>query len=251
MKANSLSSYTLLTFICLTGQVASGSQAPSESVGWGAHARAFTEDWTPRGLGARFAGYHDPSTVHINSDDITIFPYSDGLTVHTGAASTSGRFQMASGSVEATVSACLKAPLRVAIWLQSPNNGVKKGHLDAGREIDIAELYTAPGRLIRVTHAVHAGGYGDAHQHFGSGSVPVSPCQAHVYRANFNSGGYEFFVDGERTWRATSPFRGKDEYLIFSIEDPGFGMRRVLSKPGSLGYATLSHVMVIQDLAKP
>ncbi|HET7313237.1 glycoside hydrolase family 16 protein [Salinisphaera sp.] len=183
--------------------------------------------------------------LKIQPESIVIHAYYDGHVIRTAAVSTIGSFAMASGVVLARIKACFKAPLRTAIWLQSPANKASHGKIGAGREIDIAEIYTSrmPLAPAEVAHNIHSGGYGEMHQHTGSPTSKVHACQYHNYKAEFGEFGYKFYVDGELQWQTGQSFQGHKEYIIFNVGTPAH-LQYHWPSPRSLGFAKLISVKV-------
>lgn len=214
------------------------------NVTWGRDGQSFATDWASRGDGPRDGGYNDSAAVNITNTQILIAPFVKGGQVHAGAATTSGRFSMGAGSVSARIRVCLNAPLRTAIWLQSPDNRAKNGRIGQGREIDIAEIYTSPTTSLRgyVAENIHYGGYAKYHVSVSGPRVPINPCQFHTYRVEFGNAGYTFYIDAKRKWSVKSPFHGDDEYLLFSVEVPEYTSKQ--NYVHDLGYAELEQVSV-------
>lgn len=214
---------------------------------WGRGDQSFATDWANRGNGPRDGGYNDSAAVNITNNRVLITPFVKAGQVHAGAATTSGRFSMGAGSVNARIRVCLNAPLRTAIWLQSSDNRAKNGRIGQGREIDIAEIYTSKTTSLRgyVAENIHYGGYGKYQVNVSGPKELINPCQFHTYRVEFRDTGYTFYIDTQPKWSVKLPFYGNHEYLIFSVEVPSYMPKQ--NYISDLGYAELERVSVRSD----
>lgn len=108
-----------------------------------------------------------------------------------------------------------------AFWLQSPIIGASLDPAECGVEVDIMESF-APDGL--VYHNNHWGGYGDDHQHIGSGERKLKPTSDgfHVFGLEWNEREYIYYVDGEESWRATASVSHHEQFILISTECRGY-----------------------------
>jgi len=108
-----------------------------------------------------------------------------------------------------------------AFWLQSPTIGASLKPEECGVEVDIMENFTRDGI---VSHNNHWGGYGDDHQHIGSGDRKIEPTPDgfHVFGLEWNENEYIYYIDGKESWRVTGPVSHCEQFILVSTECMGY-----------------------------
>ena len=108
-----------------------------------------------------------------------------------------------------------------AFWLQSPIIGASLNPEECGVEVDIMESF-APNGI--VSHNNHWGGYGDDHQHVGSGErkLEETPDGFHVFGLDWSENGYVYYIDGKESWRVEGPVSRHEQFILVSTECMGY-----------------------------
>ena len=108
-----------------------------------------------------------------------------------------------------------------AFWLQSPIIGATLNPEECGVEVDIMESF-APNGI--VSHNNHWGGYGDDHQHVGSGErkLEETPDGFHVFGLDWSENGYVYYIDGKESWRVDGPVSHREQFILISTECMGY-----------------------------
>ena len=108
-----------------------------------------------------------------------------------------------------------------AFWLQSPIIGATLNPEECGVEVDIMESF-APNGI--VSHNNHWGGYGDDHQHVGSGErkLEETPDGFHVFGLDWSENGYVYYIDGKEAWRVDGPVSHREQFILISTECMGY-----------------------------
>lgn len=108
-----------------------------------------------------------------------------------------------------------------AFWLQSPIIGATLNPEECGVEVDIMESF-APNGI--VFHNNHWGGYGDDHQHIGSGErkLEETPDGFHVFGLDWSENGYVYYIDGKESWRVSGPVSHHEQFILISTECMGY-----------------------------
>jgi len=116
-----------------------------------------------------------------------------------------------------------------AFWLQSPTIGCSPDPRRAGVEVDVMECFTPEANEVR--HNNHWSGYGEDHQHCGSGPRTVDTKEWHTYGLDWTPERYVYYIDGKESWRVEDPVSQTDAFILFSIE---CGTYRRNGKPNPL-----------------
>ena len=108
-----------------------------------------------------------------------------------------------------------------AFWLQSPIIGATLNPEECGVEVDIMESFAPNGVVF---HNNHWGGYGDDHQHVGSGErkLEETPDGFHVFGLDWSENGYVYYIDGKESWRVDGPVSHREEFILISTECMGY-----------------------------
>lgn len=138
-----------------------------------------------------------------------------------------------------------------AFWLQSPIIGASLNPEECGVEVDIMENFEPNGI---VSHNNHWGGYGDDHQHIGSGErkLTETPDGFHVFGLEWNENEYVYYIDGKESWRVTGPVSHHEQFILVSTECMGY--RRTdqpdekLKKAVLPDYFTVDYVRVYDEV---
>lgn len=108
-----------------------------------------------------------------------------------------------------------------AFWLQSPIIGATLNPEECGVEVDIMESFAPDGVVF---HNNHWGGYGDDHQHVGSGErkLEETPDGFHVFGLDWSENGYVYYIDGKESWRVDGPVSHREQFILISTECMGY-----------------------------
>ncbi len=108
-----------------------------------------------------------------------------------------------------------------AFWLQSPQIGSSLNPSISGVEMDIMENFT---RDNLISHNIHWDGYGENHQHKGSGNLSISdtPDGFHTFGLDWSKSGYIFYVDGKVSWKVDGPVSDVEQFILISTECMGY-----------------------------
>ena len=108
-----------------------------------------------------------------------------------------------------------------AFWLQSPIIGATLNPEECGVEVDIMESFAPNGVVF---HNNHWGGYGDDHQHVGSGErkLEETPDGFHVFGLDWSENGYVYYIDGKESWRIDGPVSHREQFILISTECMGY-----------------------------
>jgi beta-glucanase (GH16 family) len=109
----------------------------------------------------------------------------------------------------------------VAFWLQSPIIGSTLNPMSSGVEVDIMENFT---RDRIVSHNNHWNGYGNDHQHVGSGDRKLEETTDgfHIFGLDWSQDGYVYYIDGKESWRVDGPVSDCEQFILISTECMGY-----------------------------
>lgn len=107
-----------------------------------------------------------------------------------------------------------------AFWLQSSTIGTCLDPARAGVEFDVLESFKRNGEIVQN---LHWGGYGEDHQHDGSGPFQVDDWQSgwHNYGVNWTPEAVVFYLDGKETWRSSAAVPHCPQFLLLTTEIQG------------------------------
>ncbi len=187
--------------------------------------------WWSGDDGLRRGGYWSIDQVQVKDGNMVITTeYLEdgkyGAGWYTGSVYTKDLFSMTSGYVEVRCKMPAGAGHWGAFWLNSPDMSADGN----GTEIDVVESahYDDPKMDPKYKntafHTIHAQGYGDEHK---SKQSPYYEVGNDIYN-NFNTygvywdeNGYEFYVNGMRTWVTDFYPTTAPEFLWLSVEVSG------------------------------
>ncbi len=108
-----------------------------------------------------------------------------------------------------------------AFWLQSPIIGCCLDPGLAGVELDIMENFTRDGV---ISHNQHWNGYGVQHESSGSGNMQTeeTPDGYHRFGLHWRPDGYDYYVDGKKTWHSDGPVSHVPQFILVSTECMGY-----------------------------
>ncbi|MCK5101618.1 MAG: glycoside hydrolase family 16 protein [Cyclobacteriaceae bacterium] len=108
-----------------------------------------------------------------------------------------------------------------AFWMQSPEIGSTLNPAESGVEFDIMENFSRDGI---ISHNIHWNGYGNNHEHAGSGKRKLQPTENgfHTFGFHWSSSGYVFYVDGKISWEIDGPVSHREQFILISTECKGY-----------------------------
>lgn len=108
-----------------------------------------------------------------------------------------------------------------AFWLQSSIIGATMNPEQSGVEVDIMESFNPDGIIY---HNLHWNGYGDQHEHLGSGKKALSDTSDgfHIFGLDWSENGYTFYVDGKESWHVDGPVSNIEQFILISAECKGY-----------------------------
>lgn len=183
-----------------------------------------TNKWIYSELGRRREALNVVEAVKVTNGCLTITTYTEGGRHYTGMISTERTFTPVHGYWEARIRFADAPGMWSAFWLESPKIGRPVGDTrQAGTEVDICEhrfTDNAGTNLAPVVqHTLHWDGYGKHHKSRGQLSPALHLDQGfHIYGCAVTAQGYQYYVDGQPTWKLTEAPTDAREFVILSSE---------------------------------
>ena len=203
-----------------------------------------TNKWDYWLTGHRRDALNVTNAVAVAHGNVTITTYSAGGANYTGMISSEGKFAPVHGYWEARIRYADAPGMWSAFWLQSPTMGRPIGDTaKAGIEVDICEhrVIDNQGTNIapEVQHTLHWDGYGRYHKSRAHLTPPMKLDHGfHVYGCEVTTNGYNFYVDGKKTWTVNEAASNAGEFVILSSEIDDFAWSGHIPAGG---YGDLKH----------